>query len=127
MFERKLIKLPWPPAILNPNARPHRMNLARAKKVYRRDCGWAAKAQGLHAVDWPFAGVVLTFYPPNRRGDDDNAVAAFKSGRDGVSDVLGVDDRNWRVIYRWGEVVKGGCVLVDISQHDGSVVPYIED
>lgn len=38
----------------------------------------------------------LDFYPPDRRHrDDDNLVASFKAGRDGVALALGIDDRRF--------------------------------
>lgn len=118
------IELPWPPKELNPNSRLHWAKVASAKKAYRSACGWEAKAQGVKPVSWPFASVLMTFHPPHLRGDDDNAIAAFKSGRDGVADALGLDDRKWRPSYRMGEVVKGGLVVLEFSEHDGSRVPY---
>ena len=109
--------LPWPPKILSPNARAHWAARSKAAKAYRADCAWLTKAAGLR-VDWD--GVVhafITFCPPDRRHrDDDNLVAAFKSGRDGVADALIVDDKRFR-IHPWlsDEVVKGGAVKVRLS------------
>lgn len=57
----------------------------------------------------------VEFCPPNRRSyDDDNLLARFKAGRDGVADGLGVDDRNFMTTISIGEVVKGGMVRVEI-------------
>jgi crossover junction endodeoxyribonuclease RusA len=40
----------------------------------------------------------LDFYPPDRRArDDDNIIAAFKAGRDGMAEALGINDRRFRV------------------------------
>lgn len=109
--------LPWPPKILSPNARAHWAAKNKAVKLYREDCAWLTKAAGLK-VDWD--GTVhafITFYPPDRRHrDDDNLIAAFKSGRDGVAQALGIDDKRLR-IHPWlsDEVVKGGAVKVRLS------------
>jgi len=41
--------------------------------------------------------VFLDFHPPNRRArDDDNIIAAFKAGRDGLADALKIDDCHFR-------------------------------
>lgn len=59
----------------------------------------------------------LDFYPPNRqRRDDDNLMAAFKAGRDGLADALGLDDARF-VCHPWlkDEPVKGGKVHARIT------------
>ena len=60
----------------------------------------------------------LTFYPPSKRHfDDDNVVAAFKPGRDGVADALGIDDSRFVLHPLLSEVVKkGGAVRVTITK-----------
>jgi len=88
--------LPWPDSELWPNARPHRYQLARAKKEFRAECAWEAKRQGATSVQARSLHVDLVFFPPTRRRFDlDNALAAMKSGIDGLVDVLGVDDSQW--------------------------------
>lgn len=110
--------LAWPPKVLSPNKRVHWATKNRAVKMYREQCHWLTKRAGMK-VDWE--GVVhvwITFYPPDRRHrDDDNLVAAFKNGRDGVADALCVNDKRFR-IHPWlsDEVVKGGAVKVRISE-----------
>lgn len=44
--------------------------------------------------------VTLTRVAP-RQLDDDNLASAFKGVRDGVADVLGIDDRDTRVAWRY--------------------------
>jgi len=100
------IKLPWPPAKLSPNARVHWADKARAAKAYREECGWLFRqtfplltgaptycpAQAL-LVDGRLP-MWIDFYPPDRRRrDDDNCLAMFKSGRDGLADAMAIDDR----------------------------------
>lgn len=112
------ILLAWPPKILNPNTRAHWAAKNNAVKRYRDDCHWLTKAAGLR-VDWDgFVHAWITFYPPDRRHrDDDNLIAAFKSGRDGMAKALGIDDKRLR-IHPWlsDEVVKGGAVRVRLSK-----------
>ncbi|WP_341519847.1 hypothetical protein AABC73_14950 [Pseudomonas sp. G.S.17] len=59
----------------------------------------------------------LEFMPPDfRRRDDDNLVAAFKSGRDGVAEALGIDDSRFATLIKLSkETIKGGAVRVRIQ------------
>ena len=113
------IILPWPPAALSPNARGHWSARARAAKRYRADC-WALAKAAKARVDW--GGLValrLNFVPPSsRRRDDDNLVAAFKSGRDGIADALGIDDSRFVTTFMLarGRTIKGGAVEVEIGR-----------
>lgn len=60
--------------------------------------------------------MTITFNPPDRRKRDrDNMIAAFKSGQDGLSDALNVDDSLFVPTYRIGEPVPGGEVIVEFS------------
>lgn len=109
-----ILMLPWPPSILSPNSRAHWSVKSKAAKDYRATCGWLTKAEKV-VIDWD--GVVhmwITFYPPDKRHrDDDNLISAFKSGRDGIADALGINDKRFR-IYPWlsTETVNGGQVRV---------------
>jgi crossover junction endodeoxyribonuclease RusA len=108
------MRLPWPPKELSPNARTHWAVKAKAAKAYRLTCFWIAKTEGLMRPDGP-AILSLTFHPPSRRRiDDDNLVARFKAGRDGLADALGIDDSKLSLLVRIGEPVKGGAVDVEI-------------
>jgi crossover junction endodeoxyribonuclease RusA len=107
------ITLPYPPPSLSPNARKHYMAKARAFKAYKNDCLWALKTEvRLHeGIKWR-----LVFCPPSkRRRDIDNAIASFKAGIDALSAVTGVDDSKFELTFAWGEVVKGGAVIVEAA------------
>ncbi len=84
------LTLPWMPKALSPNARLHWSTKSKAAKAYRNACYILAKQSGI-AIDWD--GDIhawIDFYPPDKRHrDDDNMIAAFKAGRDGVADALG--------------------------------------
>ncbi|AOY88628.1 hypothetical protein BKP64_10860 [Marinobacter salinus] len=123
------ITLPWPPKALNPNARGHWRKRHRATEVYRYTCKMISK-EAIQEGKWDLqplralveAGgeihVFLDFYPPNRRArDDDNIISAFKSGRDGLADALGIDDCHFRThpFLKRDEVVIGGEVRVVIT------------
>lgn len=112
--------LPWPPKSLNPNARGHWAKRAKSSEVYRFTCKMISletiQQQGYDIQplrDLVEAGeqihVFLDFCPPNRRArDDDNIIAAFKSGRDGLADALRIDDCHFRThpFLRRDQIVK---------------------
>jgi crossover junction endodeoxyribonuclease RusA len=111
-----MIVLPFPPFALNPNKRQHWSVTAKAKKLYREACYILTKQSGAK-VDWD--GDVhawIDFYPPDRRArDDDNMIAAFKAGRDGMADALGIDDKRIRIHpYVKNEV--GGMVKIKLTK-----------
>ena len=89
--------LPWPPRALSPNARTYWRKKAPIAKAYKEAC-WALTLEAKLAVpDSPKIALWLDFYPPNRRArDDDNMIASFKHGRDGVALALGIDDKRFR-------------------------------
>jgi crossover junction endodeoxyribonuclease RusA len=117
------IELPYPAKELSPNARGHWAKQARFKKGARQLACCTAKEASWHT--WPHwtrggpppqAQITITFCPPDkRRRDLDNAIASFKASQDGIADALGIDDSNWAVSYRFGEVVKGGRVIVELN------------
>jgi crossover junction endodeoxyribonuclease RusA len=95
--------LPWPPAELSPNWRGHWARRARAARSYRQACRTLAIAAGIEVPAYAANGgpihLRIDFFPPNRaRRDDDNAVAAFKAGRDGIADAMRCDDARFITI-----------------------------
>jgi len=109
------IELPWPPSVLSPNARVHWSKRSKAAKAYRHACWALVKQAGLPAMPDGELHLWITFYPPDRRHrDDDNMIASFKSGRDGLADALGVDDKRFR-LHPWVSDQIGGKVKVRIS------------
>ena len=92
------VTLPWPPKELNPNARGHWSKRSKAAKAYRKAC-WALALQAGIKIDWEGdVHLWLTFFPPDlRHRDDDNMIASFKSGRDGLADALGINDKRFRI------------------------------
>jgi len=110
-----IIALPFPSKTLSPNARPHWAALAKAKKAYRWTCSLLARPLG--KVDADRLHITITFNPPlpNRARDQDNMIASFKAGADGVADTIGVDDSKWSVTHKFGEPVKNGSVTFEIT------------
>lgn len=108
------LMMPWPPTGLSPNARTHWAKLAKLKKQYREACAWTAKEQGAAKLNAGQLHLTLEFVPPSRREYDlDNALAAMKSGLDGLADVIGVDDKHWTLTIRKGDGI-GGFVRVEV-------------
>ena len=112
------LMLPWPPKVLSPNARVHWATKSRAAKAYRNACFLLCRQASL-AVPADRALLSLEFIPPDRRRrDDDNCIAAFKSGRDGVAQAMGIDDSRFVTqLQISAETIKGGAVRVRISDY----------
>ena len=111
------IEMPWPPRGLSPNARLHWARKRTLTAPYRA-VGRSRAAQAmakLRPIDTDHLPVVITFHPPDRRHrDDDNMIGAFKAGRDGIADGLGVNDRHFRPTYVIGSPLRGGLVVVEV-------------
>lgn len=107
------ITLPWPPAVLSPNARAHWTAKAKAAAKVRRDACYLAQAAGARMLPWAGMAVAIEFRPPDRRlYDTDNLLARCKAALDGVADATGIDDSRWTYRLARGEPVKGGAVVV---------------
>ncbi|HDS1811562.1 MULTISPECIES: endodeoxyribonuclease RusA [Pseudomonas] len=113
------LTLPWPPAACSPNARVHWREKSKAAKSYRAACHLLAKQAGVTAPEGE-ALLMLEFVPPDRRRrDDDNLLAMFKAGRDGLADALGIDDNVFATQIRVSkETTKGGAVRVRIQPQE---------
>ncbi len=110
------ITLPWPHKDLSPNSRLHWSRKSKAAKKYRADCYLLTKAAGV-SVDWDGdVHLWLTFFPPDHRHrDDDNLIASFKSGRDGIAEALGINDKRFR-LHPWVSDQTGGKVVVVLTK-----------
>lgn len=106
----------WPPIELSPNARCHWSKRSKAAKAYRKACWALAREAGIRA-DWDGdVHLWITFFPPDRRHrDDDNIIASFKSGRDGLADAMGINDRRFR-LHPLVSTDIGGMVKVRLSK-----------
>ena len=114
------IVLGWPPSDLSPNKRLHWAKLATAKKEYRKNCLSASREQlkkYSKLNNLPERLVLeMTFIPPDRRSyDRDNLVARMKSGIDGLSDALRINDKQFNtVISTMDQDYLGGFVKIRI-------------
>lgn len=113
------IELPWPPTALRPNASsPGAWRKKQgAAKSYRADCAIMCRAAGLTKCGLEKAHMTIRFCPPdNRRRDLDNMLASFKQGIDAVSEAIGLDDYHFGFTIMRGEPVKGGNVIVEVTE-----------
>jgi len=109
------IKLPWPPKDLSPNARVHWSKRSKAAKSYRLACATLTKQAAPKLPESERLVLWITFYPPDKRHrDDDNLIAAFKSGRDGLAEALGINDKRF-VCAPSVSLNTGGYVEVHIT------------
>lgn len=107
----------WPPRELSPNNHHvHWAKKAKAAKSYRLAC-WALVKEAKLAVDWD--GPVhlwITFNKPSRRAmDDDNLIASFKAGRDGMAEALKINDARF-VCHPFVSDKIAGSVVVRLSR-----------
>lgn len=111
------IRLPYPSPKLSPNARVHWSVRSAATKQARNFAGWMAKAAPRPAVgNNGLVHLTITYCPPDkRRRDRDNVEASGKAARDGLADAWGVDDSCFVITSRWGEVVRGGAMVVEFE------------
>lgn len=110
------VTLPWPPKFLNPNQKVHWREKAKAAKSYRAACYALCLEAGLRSIPWDGdVHLWIDFYPPDRRHrDDDNMIASFKAGRDGMADALKVNDKRFRT-HPYVKTEVGGMVRVTIT------------
>lgn len=114
------VELPWPARELWPNWRGHWSKKA-AKAKTAKGTAWALTIQAtgfdIHYKAKERLSVAFTFHPPTRRRYDlDNALAASKALCDGIAEALRVDDVIFEPTLKRGEPVKGGSVVVTITE-----------
>lgn len=112
------ITLSWPHRSLWPNSRIDRRAATSHRQTQKREA-WALTTQAVAKFRRPtrdqFRHINITFHPPDKiRRDLDNMLASIKAGLDGVSDALGVDDSEWTITIKKGDVRKGGAVVVQL-------------
>lgn len=112
------ITLPWPVRELNPNVKVHWAQKSKAAKAYKEACFYLTKeaiTNGFTLPDSEKLSLWLDFYPPDKRArDDDNCLSSFKSGRDGVADALGINDKRFVSHPRLMDTI-GGMIKMRIT------------
>ena len=115
------IRLPHPPRILHPNARPHYMAKAKATKTYRNTAKAAALEVSGGSQLWPAATVkIIATYKDARRRDRDGILSSLKAAFDGLADAWVVmNDADFT--YEPVEVRKGTDVGIVLVVTEGSI------
>jgi hypothetical protein len=109
------IILPWPPASLSGHAGGHWRSKSTPTAKHRAWAHNAALAANVAAPEGKGdIRLVVTFYPPNRRGDRVNFPNRMKPYFDGIADALKVNDSRFLPTYHFRDPVKGGQVVVSI-------------
>lgn len=111
------IELPWPPSSLSGHAKGNWHAKAGVTAKHRL---WAKNATLAANIAAPEGAgdirCVVTFYPPNRRGDRVNYANRMKPFFDGIADALKINDSRFLPAYYFAEPVKGpGKVTVQIG------------
>ena len=111
-----ILTLGWPPKELSPNARTHWRKKSLITKAYKTACWALALESDITAPETEGRlHLWITFYPPDRRHrDDDNMIASFKAGRDGLALALGIDDKRF-ITHPFVSSEIGGMVKVRIT------------
>ena len=121
MGERALeLVLPWPSKDLSPNARVHWRVKAKATKAARQAAVLLAFEAGMRDAWLPEGRLDLWFdfyqAPGKKLPDDDNMLGRCKAYRDGIAQVLGIDDKRFishPMVHE--ERREGGQVVVRIT------------
>jgi hypothetical protein len=109
------IELPFPPASLSGHANGHWRGKASVTAKHR---AWAKAATLAAKICAPPDGdirIVVTFYPPNLRGDRVNFPNRMKPYFDGIADALRVNDSRFLPSYQFAEPVAVGRVVVHLE------------
>lgn len=100
MTERALeLVLPWPSKDLSPNGRVHWRAKAKATKAARQTAVVLAFEAGWREAWLPEGRLHLWIdcyqAPGKKLPDDDNMIGRCKAYRDGIAQVLGIDDKRF--------------------------------
>lgn len=113
-----MVRFPFPDKRLSPNKRSNHLYLTKVREAARETGYWIAKESS-----WSFSGTrplqlhMVICPPDNRRRDDDNIYAAFKSYRDGIFKALNLDDSLIRrTVIERGDVEKDGAIYIELVE-----------
>jgi len=111
-----MIELPWPPASLSGHAKGASMyHHAAVTKRHRELAAKATQASGAKITWDGDVRAVVTFYPPDRRGDRVNYPNRMKPAWDGIADALGINDRRFLPVFQFAEPVEHPRIVVVID------------
>jgi hypothetical protein len=111
----RVIEVPFPPSILSGHNKGHWRSKAATVAKFRT---WARLATLAAMPVMPEAGdirLIVTFYPPNNRGDRVNFPNRMKPVLDGIADALKVNDKRFLPSYHYAEPERVGRVTIVIE------------
>lgn len=111
------IIFPWLDSLLSPNRRMDRRALIAVRQRAKTEAFYLIRNSAPVVIETNLQ-LTLTFHPPDKRKRDlDNLYATFKAYQDGIFLALGMDDYLIeRVILQRGNVIRGGCVTVELKE-----------
>jgi hypothetical protein len=113
------IELPFPSSALAGHSDKHFWRMRPIIAKHREDALKATLAVrnslNISLVDDSDIRVIVTFYPPNRRGDRVNYPNRMKPYFDGIADALCVNDRRFLPSYHFAEPVKNPRVTITVE------------
>lgn len=118
-----LIRLSWPDRALSKNVKSPwgkgaQIRRTKAVAAQRKEAWGKALEQSVKRIQSDRPVIKLSYHPPDRHKRDLHNMGEMLAGAiDGIQDAMGKDDRHFDVRYprEWGDVVKGGCVMVEVS------------
>jgi len=111
------VELPFPPASLSGHANGNRWAKSAVTAKHREWARLATLATNIGTTDATGdIRVIVTFYPPDRRGDRVNFPNRMKPYFDGIADALKVNDSRFLPSYLFAEPAKQGKVVVVIGE-----------
>lgn len=113
-----MIELPFPPASLSGHHNEHWRKLQPVKKLFRTYAEAATLAAKVCVPESGDIRVIVTFYPPDRRGDRTNYPNRCKPIFDGIADALKINDRRFLPSYHFAEPCKPGKVVIVVGEGD---------
>lgn len=111
-----MIDLPWPPSSLSGHNTGHWLMKAPIVAKHRQWAKAATLATSPFVSDKGDIRAVVTFYPPNCRGDRVNYPTLLKPYWDGIADALNVNDRRFLPSFQYAEPVKDGRVVFVLEE-----------
>jgi hypothetical protein len=111
-----MIELPFPPSSLSGHNTGHWRAKSAIVAKHRSWARAATLAAGARAGSDGDIRLLVTFYPPNRRGDRVNFPNRMKPYFDGIADALRVNDSRFLPAYQFAQPVKNGKVVIVIGE-----------
>lgn len=110
------IELPFPPATLSGHNKGHWRSKSAVVRRFREWARLATLAARPSIPDHGDIKLIVTFFPPDRRGDRVNFPNRCKPLFDGIADALKVNDSRFLPAYQFAEPEKPGKVVISIVE-----------